>query len=114
MSSRSSEDRQCRHIAVTYRRARGSSRAATRATSQGAYPTPYRLILSAPIAGLPIVAFDEAGNTEPNLRDAAQPVLVLAPVHMDAGRARALATSADPAGKQLTDTNRSLTRFGIF
>ena len=46
---------------------------------------------------LPIVAFDEAGNSGQNLLDPEQPVFTLASVHMHAGRAKALISTATPA-----------------
>jgi len=45
---------------------------------------------------LPIVAFDEAGNTGQNLLDPDQPVFALASVHLSEERARALVAAAAP------------------
>lgn len=50
------------------------------------------------VRALPVVAFDETGNTGQNLLDPAQPVFVLASVHMDPERARALVAATAPPG----------------
>lgn len=50
------------------------------------------------LVGLPVVAFDEAGNTGQNFLDAAQPVFVLASVHMSSERATAFTSAAMPPG----------------
>lgn len=57
-----------------------------------------RVHLPSVLISLPVVAFDETGNTGQNLLDPAQPVFVLASVHMDVERARALAAAAAPPG----------------
>lgn len=47
---------------------------------------------------LPLVAFDETGNTGQNLLDHDQPVFALASVHMETEKACALASAAAPPG----------------
>lgn len=63
-----------------------------REEEQGALPR------DAGLTSLPVVAFDEAGNTGQNLLDSSQPVFVLASVHMERGRAAVLAAAAAPTG----------------